>query len=142
VNTTSPRFLEPFVSLHEIAHQVGYAKEDEANFVAFLACRNYLSDIFQYSLYYNLYTYALREINKRDSLLAKEFYNKLDTQVKKDIIYHYEFYKKYKNPVEPIIMWFYGHYLRANNQPMGKDTYNEVVALLVAYYKKYGIETL
>lgn len=142
VNTTAPRFLEPFVSLHEIAHQVGYAKENEANFVAFLACRNYESDIFQYSMYFNLYAYAIREVYKRDSLMAGNFYNQLDTQVKKDILFHYEFYKKYRNPIEPIIMWFYGHYLKANNQPMGKETYNEVVAFLIAYYKKYGLESL
>jgi hypothetical protein len=41
VNTTIPRFLEPFVSAHEVAHQLGYAKENEANFVAFIACRSY-----------------------------------------------------------------------------------------------------
>jgi hypothetical protein len=142
VNTTAPRFLEPFVSLHEIAHQVGYAKEDEANFVAFLACRNYQSDIFQYSLYFDLYMYSIREIAKRDSVLAKKINTQSDTQVKKDMRFHYEFYKKYRNSVEPVIMWFYGHYLRANNQPMGKETYNEVVALLVAFYKKYGIGAL
>lgn len=39
VNTTIPHFLEPFVTLHEIAHQLGYGKENEANFVAFLAGR-------------------------------------------------------------------------------------------------------
>src|SRR5262249_34548577 len=39
VNTTVPRFLEPFVTTHEMAHQLGYGKENEANFVGFLACR-------------------------------------------------------------------------------------------------------
>ena len=33
VNTTVPRFLEPYVTTHEMAHQLGYAKENEANFV-------------------------------------------------------------------------------------------------------------
>jgi hypothetical protein len=32
-------------------------------------------------------------------------------------------------------MWGYGHYLKANNQPAGKETYNEVVAWLIAYYE-------
>ena len=34
VKTSIPSFLKPFVTLHEIAHQLGYAKENEANFVA------------------------------------------------------------------------------------------------------------
>jgi hypothetical protein len=32
----------------------------------------------------------------------------------------------------------YGNYLKANNQPKGIETYNEVVSWLIAYRKKYG----
>src|SRR5688572_4399274 len=57
-NTTIPRFLEPYVTAHEIAHQLGYAKENEANFVAFLACRHSPSPVLKYSLYFDMYNYA------------------------------------------------------------------------------------
>ncbi|MCW3106756.1 MAG: hypothetical protein JWQ09_1262, partial [Segetibacter sp.] len=40
VNLTQPRFLIPFVSCHEMAHQLGYASESEANFVGYLAAIN------------------------------------------------------------------------------------------------------
>jgi hypothetical protein len=40
------------------------------------------------------------------------------------------------------VMWGYGQFLKANNQPAGKRSYNEVVAWLVAYYKRYGVEAL
>ena len=142
VNTTIPRFLEPFVAMHEMAHQAGYAKENEANFVAFLASRNSSSAILLYSLYFNLYSYTIMEIWKRDSLRAKEFQHQLHPQGVKDFAEMSKFFRKYKNPIEPVINWLYGHYLKANNQQGGKETYNEVVALLVAYYKKYGLETL
>ncbi len=142
VNTTIPRFLEPFVTTHEIAHQLGYAKENEANFVGYLACRNYPSPVFKYSVYLDMYRYAVGEVYGRDTTLANEFQKKLHPQVVKDIKEFYNFYRRYKNPVEPVIMWFYNHYLIANNQPGGKQTYNEVVAWLIAYYKKFGIEAL
>jgi hypothetical protein len=142
VNTTIPRFLEPFVTTHEIAHQLGYGKENEANFVAFLACRGYHSPVFQYSMYFDIYNYAAREMYRRDSVLLKSFQQKLHPQVIKDIQQLRSFYKKYKNPVEPIITWSYGHFLKANNQPGGKQTYNEVVAWLIAYYKKFGVEAI
>jgi hypothetical protein len=142
VNTTVPRFIEPFVTAHEIAHQLGYGKENEANFVAFLACREVESPVYKYSLYFDLYNYAANEIYKRDTVLSKAFYKKLHPQVVKDIETLSRFYKAYKNPVEPIITWSYGHFLKANNQPGGKLTYNEVVAWLIAYYKKYGITTI
>ncbi|HYM92978.1 MAG TPA: DUF3810 domain-containing protein [Chitinophagaceae bacterium] len=142
VNTTIPPFLEPYVTTHEIAHQLGYAKENEANFVAFLACRSSASNEFRYSLYFNMYAYAINEVFRRDSLQAKEFQKKLHPQVIKDFKEYREFYKKYKNPVEPVIMWFYSHYLKANNQPAGKQTYDEVVAWLIVYYKKFGTQVL
>ncbi len=51
-----------FVTTHEIAHQLGYAKENEANFVAFLACRNYESPVFKYSMYFDMYNYSIGEV--------------------------------------------------------------------------------
>ncbi len=138
VNTTVPNFLVPYVTTHEMAHQLGYAKENEANFVGFLACHFYNSPVFRYSVYFDMYRYAIGEIYGRDTLMAKAFHEKLHPQVKKDIRELRDFFIKYKNPVEPIIMWFYGHYLKANNQPAGKESYNEVVAWLIAYYKKFG----
>ncbi|MBC7950072.1 MAG: DUF3810 domain-containing protein [Chitinophagaceae bacterium] len=142
VNTTVPRFLEPFVTTHEIAHQLGYAKENEANFVAFLACRSYPSTEFRYSMYFDMYNYAIGELRRRDTALARSFQLKLHPQVVKDIREFRDFHKKYKNPIEPVITWGYGHYLKANNQPAGKQTYNEVVGWLVAYYRKFGVDAL
>ncbi|HLF44924.1 MAG TPA: DUF3810 domain-containing protein [Chitinophagaceae bacterium] len=142
VNTTIPRMLEPYVTAHEIAHQLGYARENDANFVAFLACRSYPSEIFRYSMYFDLYSYSVSELFRKDSLLAKTFADKLHPQVKKDFKELRDFYKKYKNNIEPVITWLYGNYLQANNQPEGKRAYNQVVAYLIAYYKKFGKEAI
>ncbi|HMC87247.1 MAG TPA: DUF3810 family protein, partial [Chitinophagaceae bacterium] len=62
--------------------------------------------------------------------------------VKKDIIALRRFYNAYENPVEPYIRILYSQYLRANEQPSGMQSYNEVMAFLIAYYKKYGEEAL
>ena len=142
VNTTVPRFLEPYVTTHEMAHQLGYGKESEANFVGFLACRSYNSNVFRYSVYFDMYRYAIGEIYRADSNLAKSFQMKAHAQVLKDQKEFSNFYRRYSNPIEPVIMWGYGHFLKANNQPAGKRSYNEVVAWLVAYYKKFGTEAL
>jgi len=142
VNTTIPRFLEPFVTTHEIGHQLGFAKENEANFAGFLACRYSASNVFKYSVYYDMYHYAVVELYQRDSVKAKQYQEQLHEQVKKDQQTYIAFYKKYRNPIEPIIMWGYGQFLKANNQPGGKRSYNEVVLWLIAYYKKFGIEAL
>lgn len=142
VNTTIPRFLEPFVTTHEIAHQVGYARENEANFVAFLACRNFESPAFRYSMYLDMYLYAAGELYRLDSVQARKYQSTLHPQVKKDQQEYRDFLLRHRNPVEEIVTWGYGHFLRANNQPAGKRSYNEVVAWLIAYYKKYGVGSL
>ena len=142
VNTTIPRFLEPFVSAHEAAHQLGYAKENEANFVAFIACRSYPNPTFRYSMYLDMYLYAVTELGRKDSLLARSYFEKLNPQVKKDIEDYKDFFRRYRNPVEPVISWIYDGYLQANDQPEGKRSYNQVVAFLIAYYTKFGKEAL
>jgi hypothetical protein len=142
VNTTVPRFLEPFVTTHEMAHQLGYGKENEANFVGFLACRAYNSNAFRYSVYFDMYNYSIGEIARRDTLVAKTYQEKAHPQVIKDQKEFRDFYRRYKNPIEPVIMWGYGQFLKANNQPAGKRSYNEVVAWMIAYYKKFGVEAL
>jgi len=142
VNTTIPPFLEPFVSCHEIGHQLGYAKENEANFAAFLVCKSYDSDLYRYSLYFDMYMYASGELYRADSVAAAKLEGQLDPLVKKHIRDYEDFYRKYENPVEPLISKLYGQYLKANNQPEGKRSYNLVVAWLIAYYHKYGADAL
>jgi hypothetical protein len=48
------------------------------------------------------------------------------------------YYKKKENKLEPYFARFYNQYLKMNRQPKGTRTYNEVVAWLIAYQKKYG----
>lgn len=138
VNTTIPQSVEPFVATHEIAHQLGYGKESEANFAGFLACRQHPSVVYTYSVYFDMYHYAIRELYYKDSTKAASYDSTLHLQVIKDIQEYRAFYKKYRNPIEPIISWGYGYFLKANNQPKGRESYNEVVNWLIAYYKKYG----
>jgi len=142
VNTTIPVFEQPFVACHEIGHQVGYGKENEANFAGFLACRLHPSPVFRYSVSFDMYTYAVNELYRNDSAQARRYLDSLHPQVKKDYKELHEFFKKYQNPIEPIITWMYGKYLQANNQPGGKRTYSEVIAFLIAYQRKFGVDSL
>jgi hypothetical protein len=142
VNTTIPVFLQPFVACHEIGHQVGYGKENEANFAGFLACRLHPSSFFRYSVYFEMYNYSISALKKYDSVKAKNYIDGLHPQVKSDYEEIKRFFSKYQNPIEPVITWIYGKYLQANNQPSGKRTYSEVIAFLIAYQKKFGKESL
>ncbi len=138
VNTTVPPFLQPYITTHEMAHQLGYAKENEANFVGYLAAVNSHDTLFHYSAYFNLFLYANREVFYFDSLSAKNALQKLIPGVKNDILQLRQFDLDHRNFLEPAITWLYGNFLKLNQQPQGMHSYNAVVGMLIAYYKKYG----
>lgn len=138
VNTTVPVFVQPFTTCHEIGHQLGYAKESEANFAGYLAARSSGDAAFRYSVYFDLYSYSWYYLYRQDSMLAKAFTKTLPAGAKKDYAELKAFLLRHRNPVEAVIDRLYGEYLKANQQPSGKLSYNEVIAWLIAYYRKYG----
>ncbi len=138
VNTLVPKFLQPFTTCHEVAHQLGYVKEREASFVAYLAASASQDTLLHYSVYLDLFMYSNRNLFETDSLSAREFTHKLLPEVLADLKEWRAFNKKYRNPVEPVFRWIYGVYLKQNQQPQGVLSYDEVTGFMIAYYKKYG----
>lgn len=138
VNTTVPLFIQPFTACHEIGHQLGYAKENEANFAGFLAARLSPDPVFRYSVYFELYSYGRPYLYFRDSVLLKKLDSSLNKGVVDDFRELRKFSKQHENPLEYLIDKLYGQYLKANEQPDGKVTYSKVMVWLVAYYRKKG----
>ncbi len=138
VNTTIPVFTQPFTTCHEIGHQLGYAKESEANFVGYLAAASSENPACRYAVYFDMYAYASRYLYMSDSLALKRINATLSPAVRNDFNELRAFYRKYASPVETAIDKLYAEFLRANEQPSGKMSYNEVVSLLIAYHKKYN----
>jgi hypothetical protein len=138
VNTTVPKFLQPFIACHEVAHQLGYAKEMEANFVGYLAASASKDTLLHYSVYLDLFLYSNRNLYASDSAGARMFAMQLVPEIKTDIQSWRDFSRRHRNPVEPIIRWLYGKYLEGNQQPQGVLSYDEVTSFMIAYYKKFG----
>ncbi|MEO6288575.1 MAG: DUF3810 domain-containing protein [Ginsengibacter sp.] len=138
VNTTVPKFLLPYVATHEIAHQIGFAKENEANFIGYLAAVNSGDTLFQYSAYLDLFLYANREVYFFDSTLSKKSIALLIPPVRADVAEWKKFNLEHTSFIEPVISWMYGKYLQMNRQPEGLRSYSEVISTLIAYYRKYG----
>jgi Protein of unknown function (DUF3810) len=140
VNTTLPVLEQPYTTCHEMGHQLGYAKENEAEFSGYFSARSSPDPAFRFSTYADLYFYAARELYVRDSNLVRPLRDNLHPFVRQYFRQIQRFNRKYENPFEPVVRGLYGHYLRANRQPQGLKTYNEVVAWLIAYAKKNGWE--
>lgn len=142
VNTTIPVFLRPFVATHEIAHQLGYAKESEANFVGFLVCKDAQEPLFRYAAYLDMYLYAHSILYKVDSARANQIRMERNKQVQADIQELKSFYQQYQTPLEEFVMQGYDFFLQANEQPQGKQSYSQVLRWLMAWVRKEGWEAL
>jgi signal transduction histidine kinase len=135
VDALIPTYKFPTTTCHEIAHQLGYAAENEANFIGSLAAIHNEDIYFQYTGYTFALRYCLNEIFKRD----KESYYLILKTINKGIIKNYqevqEFWLGYENPLEPLFKTTFDNFLKVNNQSGGMKSYSYVVALLVNYYK-------
>ncbi|HTR29305.1 MAG TPA: DUF3810 domain-containing protein [Puia sp.] len=142
VNTMDPLFGLPYTTCHEMGHQLGYAKENEANFIGFLAARSSADPAFSYSAYLDLFLYSFRELRFRDSVLAKTYKGRLGPGVRADLLEQERFNRRYSNDLAPGIWALYGSYLKANRQPHGIVTYTEVTAWLISYANQRGWDAL
>ena len=129
-----PTYKFPTTACHEVAHQLGYAAENEANFIGSLAAIHNEDIYFQYSGYTFALRYCLAELFRRD----QELYNTILPSINKGILKNYEeartFWMAYENPLEPVFKITFDRFLKANNQSAGMKSYSYVVALLVNYY--------
>lgn len=134
LNTNAPDYSMPFTAAHELAHQRGIAREDEANFIAFLVCSQSEDDYIRYCGYMNLCEYVLNALYVADQKLWEETYKKLDNRAIYEMIAYNEHYEKYRdNVVGEISGAINDAYLQANGTE-GTRSYGLVVDLAVAYY--------
>lgn len=134
VNTLIIRSKIPTTASHEIGHQLGFAKENEANFIACLATMKNPDPYFQYAGFTFALRYCLNELYVRDRVKADELLKKIHPGILANYKEVREFWESHKNPLEPIFQVTYNGFLKANNQAEGMKSYSYVVALLVNYF--------
>ena len=130
-----PSYKFPTTGSHEVAHQLGYAAENEANFIGSMAAMQHPNIYFQYSGHAFALKHCLHEIRNRDSEIYKTIFPKINKGIFKNYREVRNFWDAYENPLEPIFKETFDSILKANNQSAGIDSYSYVVALLVNYYK-------
>jgi len=130
-----PKTILPTTTTHEMAHQIGFAAENEANFIGFLAALFNDDPYFKYSAYRMATRYAIFELYKRDKDAFEVEYKALNKGILIDFKSTSDFWNTYKNPFEPIVKKGYNIYLKSNNQIKGINSYNYVVDLLISYFK-------
>lgn len=134
VNIEYPDYCLPFTAAHELAHQRGICRENEANFVAFLVCISSDDEYIRYSGYLNMYEYLASALFRSDSELYYDAVKELPRAAVCDIKAANAVYEKHKDsPLGKINDRLNDAYLKANGTE-GVVSYGYVVRLAVGYY--------
>jgi hypothetical protein len=136
VNYQMPVFDRPVVACHEMSHQMGYGAEDEANFAGFLAGIGSRDRLLRYSAYHLALDECMRALRHRDTLANNELKTHLSKSVRNDFKAERAYWLSFRGKAGILSSIFYDDFLKANNQPQGLNTYNQMVLLLMAWYGK------
>ncbi len=139
VNGLTPVFRLPVVTAHEIGHQVGYAKENETNFIGYLVTLKNEDIFFKYSASAYALSHCLSAVRRTDEQIFEKLFNKVNTGVKENYKELYEFNLKYANPFEPVFKSIFSTFLKANQQKDGIKSYSKIVELIVGYHEKFPL---
>ena len=136
INMAEPDYFLPFTTTHEMAHQRGFAKEDEANYIGYIACINHPDINFQYSGTLAALSYSFNALQISDNKKYKELILTCSVGVLNDFNYNQSFWAKYSGPVEKMNDKINDTYLKSQNQQAGTKSYGAMVDLLLAQYRK------
>jgi len=141
VNVDIPDYSIPSTMCHELTHLRGYMREDEANFIAFLACRGSKDAEFRYSGAMLAFIHASNALFSADRALGSETYALLSDGVRRDLAANSQYWKQFEGPVAEVSEAVNDTYLKANRQADGVKSYGRMVDLLLADYRaRHGTE--
>ena len=132
VNAELPACQLPFVACHEIAHRLGFAREDEANFLAWLACRDHPDADFRYAGALAALRHALAVLALVDPAAFAVERERLAEPVLRDLRDLEAFWSRWRGPLAELGSAVNDAYLTAQGELEGVASYGRVVDLLLA----------
>ena len=136
VNMDLPVFTLPFTICHEIAHQTGVAKEDEANLLGYITASKSNDVNFQYAGYYSMFRNILFEIRAKSPDDYQMLFDRIAPTVLADFKTENEFWLKNNSSMSKYMGVAFDRLLKFNNQKKGIKSYQDIVLWLYNYHKK------
>ena len=134
INIDFPDYTLPFTAAHELSHQRGVARENEANFMAFLVCSRSEDAYIRYCAYLNLYEYVANALYYADNTLYRQAWAKLPMCVKNELSAYSNFMDKYRDSAASEVSGAINDTFLKFNGTEGTKSYGMVVDLAVAYF--------
>ena len=136
VNVDIPDYSKAVTTCHELSHLRGFMREDEANFIGYLACVNSDSAELRYSGYMLALVYAgnkLYEVDKDRYMELRDLYGKgVDLDFRENSRYWAQFKDTTLSKAGEKMN---DTYLKINNVEDGTRSYGRMVDLLLAEWR-------
>ena len=132
VNMTLPDPDVPFAACHELAHARGFAREDEANYVGYLACTRHPDADFRYSGLLAASVYAMNALVRVDRAAHADLEARRAPGVRRDLEALVAWAERYRGPAERVSRKVNDAYLKSQGQKEGVRSYGRMVDLLIA----------
>jgi len=120
------------VVCHEIAHRQGFAREDEANFIAYLVCVNSDSDYLRYAGYFLALDHAMDRLYGADREAYMELRARHSEGVVADINAKRAYWRMFEGPIEERVTQANDDFLKSHNLDDGVQSYGRMVDLMLA----------
>ena len=135
VSTETFSLAQPFTVCHELGHSLAVAREDEANYLGFLACRASDSALLRYSGYYSAFVYCYNALYAESPSQARTLWDRCTEELIHDTNVHVEHNKQYEGKVQKAAQAVNDAYLKTFTEA-GVKSYGLVVDYLIAEYLK------
>ena len=140
VNDLLPMYNFPMTACHEMAHQIGYASENECNFIGFLASIKNDDLYFKYAGYGTALRYCINNIMIRNPELGAQLLKTIHPGILKNYQETETFWDNYNTFINDGFYAFYDQFLKTNHQKDGMDSYSKFVDLMINYYEDRELE--
>lgn len=131
INMQMPDLYFASSALHEYAHFKGFAREDEANFIAYYISKDMTDTDFSYSSTMLALCNALNQLADLDCDLYYTLYDSLSDPVKRDFSNEGTYWAAFEETKETVET-MNNNYLISNKQTDGVQSYGRMVDLLIA----------
>ena len=136
VNTDAPDSGLCHTAAHELAHTMGFAKENECNFLAWLACSTCGQPDYEYSGYFSAYIHCSNALYRADRELWKKASAHCGDGMVRDLKQNNAYWESFEGKVMDSSQSVNDTFIKANGVKSGVLSYNQMVELMLRYYDK------
>jgi len=135
IDTDIPDMELPSTIMHELAHQRGFAHEDEANFIAYITCMSHPDIDFQYSGAVLALEYSMNALYRIDSERYFRLMENYSPGLMDDLRNQQKYWSQYQGIMKKVANSINDTYLKISGEKDGVQSYGRMVDLLLAEFK-------